>query len=58
MFKFFCVILSLILVIAKIFNMITISWLLCLAPVLIYIAFWAVILILSIGACFILALLD
>lgn len=57
MFKF-CAILSLILVIAKIFSMITLSWLLCLAPVLIYMAFWAVILILSIVAGFILALLD
>lgn len=57
MFKF-CAILSLILVIAKIFSLITLSWWLCLAPILAYIAVWAVIVVLSIIFCFILALFD
>ncbi|MCI8655635.1 MAG: hypothetical protein HFJ48_07235 [Clostridia bacterium] len=57
MFKF-CAILSLILVIAKIFGLIMLSWWLCLAPVLAYIAFWGIAVILTIIFCFILALFD
>lgn len=57
MFKF-CAILSLILVIAKIFSLITLGWWLCLAPILAYIAFWGIAVILTIIFCFTLTLLD
>lgn len=57
MFKF-CTILSLILVMAKIFSLITLSWWLCLAPVLAYIAVWAIILVLGIIFGLIVALFD
>lgn len=57
MFKF-CAILSLILVIAKIFSLITLGWWLCLAPILVYIAVWAVIIVLGIIFGVILTLLD
>lgn len=54
----FCAFLSLILIVAKIFSLITLGWWLCLAPMLAYIAVWAVIVILAIVSWFILALLG
>jgi hypothetical protein len=50
--KLFCILLSLILIVSKILGAISLSWIMCLLPVLIYlgikIIFWIVVIILAI----------
>ena len=46
--KWICYVLTLILIVAKIFNFCTFSWLMCLAPLLLYWVVWVVVIFLTI----------